>query len=120
MSELDQMDVDNLSEDNRNKEMEERSHFPVRGSDWSEVEFLDQSEEEKRVFSCRGEEHDFVVRGKNYMQDKKKVHTGPSVFRFILSEFVEVGESEEVRRHDHIAAKGRIKKRIEALQRLVC
>ena len=96
------------------------SCFAVTGTNWKNVEFLDQTEEEKRVFSCRRDEHDYVVRGKKYMDDKKKYYTGPAVFRFVLSEFIEVCGNEPDGRHDHIAAKGRIMKRIEAMRRLVC
>lgn len=90
--------------------------FPVEGSDWSNVEFLDQTEEEKNVYYCKRNDHDYIVRGKTYLEDGKKIHTGPAVFRFVMSEFIGIDEDVEDGRLDHIAAKGRIKKRIEAIQ----
>jgi hypothetical protein len=89
----------------------------VRGHDWSDVAFTDQTETERAVFSDTSDTHGFRVRGASYLEDGIKEHTGPALFRLVVSEFIEVvGERKEGQRYDHIAALGRVKQRLDALR----
>jgi hypothetical protein len=84
------------------------------GTNWMDAEFTDQSDLEKFMSRDLRMNHKFLVRGKNYARDGKKIETGPAIFRLVIMEIYEV---ESGTRHDHIASMGRAKQRIDALNR---
>lgn len=90
----------------------------ISGTNWTDVDFNDQTESERGIFHDMRCTHDFVVRGKSYLIDGVKEHTGPGIFRLVVSEFVEVPDVDGSGRcrYDHIATMGRIKQRLDALR----
>lgn len=89
-------------------------HSNITGTNWMDVEFTDQSDAEKYMYRDLRMTHKFLVRGKNYARDGKKIQTGPAIFRLVIMDLYEV---ETGTRHDHIASMGRAKQRIDALNR---
>jgi hypothetical protein len=90
------------------------THSNLIGTNWMDAEFTDQSDLEKSMSRDLRMNHKFLVRGKNYARDGKKIETGPAIFRLVIMEIYEV---ESGTRHDHIASMGRAKQRIDALNR---
>jgi len=95
----------------------------IAGSTWRDVVFTDQSAVEKGFFEDMQYSHGFLVRGKTYGMDRKKVDSGPALCRLIMLEVYEVEcdsdsspDSTHLHRHDHIASQGAVKARLEALQ----
>lgn len=88
----------------------------ISGTDWADVRFNDQTEYECSVFHDLRCTHDFFVRGQDYLVDGVKEHTGPALFRFVVSEFIEVPDLDGTgrSRYDHIVTMGRIKQRVNA------
>jgi hypothetical protein len=84
------------------------------GTNWMDAEFLDQTDAERSMYRDLRMGHKFMVRGKNYARDGKKILTGPAIFRLVVMDVYEV---ETGTRHDHIASMGRAKQRIDALNR---
>ena len=44
--------------------------------------------------------HKYEVRGKTYLSDRKKLHTGPAVFRFLVADKIRVGETQNYNSFD--------------------
>ncbi|CAN0343527.1 unnamed protein product [Ascophyllum nodosum] len=72
--------------------------------------FADAPTELRRYWEDAGPNCRFVVRGANYMSDKKKIPAGPAVMRLVHVDFFAV-ESGDV---FHLASKGRCRDRISA------
>lgn len=89
-------------------------HSNITGTNWMDAEFTDQTDAEKYMYRDLRMGHKFLVRGKNYARDGKKIQTGPAIFRLVIMDLYEV---ETGTRHDHIASMGRAKQRVEALNR---
>lgn len=126
------------------KKMSPKKVYPIRGSNWQDVEFTDQTAEERAMYRDLRADHKFLVRGQNYMSDHKKIHagestwgvvamfvlinvgaeyfvitkraypSGPALCRLVIMELYEV---ESGVRHDHIASLGLAKERVDALNR---
>lgn len=88
----------------------------LKGTNWMDAEFTDQTEAEKLMYRDLRMDHKFLVRGKNYAQDGKKIQTGPAIFRLVVMDVYEV---ETGSRHDHVASLGRAKQRVDALNRYI-
>ncbi len=52
----------------------------LNGTNWMDAEFTDQSDGEKNMYRDLRMDHKFLVRGKNYAQDGKKIQTGKLLF----------------------------------------
>lgn len=90
-----------------------------KGTCLDNFEFLDIPEDYKHMFTDIDMIHQFKVRSQEYLQEKTKTHPGPGFMKFILGEVIEVEDKLLPRdcsdRYDHLAAMGRVKRRLEIL-----
>lgn len=84
----------------------------VSGTCLDDLEFLDISDAAKSIYQDPRFTHEFKVRGKNYAADGKKVPSPGSVAKLLGMELFEVKEGD---RDDHVASKGLMKRRVDAV-----
>lgn len=88
------------------------------GTCLDDFKFLDINPAFKYMFkSCR-ETHGIPARGRTYMTDKKKINPGRAICELILMEVYEIPARDKADRADHIAMRGQVKRRLEALKTL--
>ena len=44
------------------------------------------------MFTDASGDHPYEVRSSSYLKDRKKMHTGPTVFRFLVADKIKVGK----------------------------
>lgn len=96
---------------------EERAAWFVNARKEFEAFKNNLSEKANDMYRDRRYDHNVTVRGQNYMEDQKKINGGSAICKFMLMELYEV-EPRHGDRHDHIASRGRAKKRVESIAQL--
>lgn len=89
-----------------------------KGASLADFSFLDKSAEARSIGRDIRTTHGFRVRGLTYLRDKQKIDAGPTAFRFLLFEYIEVDRAVFGDRHDHIARFGLVRKRLAVLNKL--